>query len=114
MALTGMHIVSCGATSAQIYGPLITNVLWSQTFTSVTSGVTTLPVNSTGGPCVVRCYCSADSYVATGQAPATATTNATTATPTIGQQPAGRVFVPATTTYDIYANPGDYVAWINA
>jgi hypothetical protein len=55
---------------------------------------------SNSGQPIFRIYASADSWVSIGTAP-----DATNGT---------RFLVPATTTYDVFVKPGDFLAWIAA
>lgn len=107
MALSGMHIVCAGATAAKSNGPLPCNAAWSETLASAGHTTNRVPSNF-GGLALIRCQASADSFVAAAQTQAGADTAAALA--------AGgpRYFVPANTTYDFYANPGDYIAWVAA
>jgi len=106
MALAGLHVVAGYAGNKGFNGStqaLLGRITWSETMavagTTATGNVA--PANDqTNGMPMFRIRAAADSWVAIGAAP-----NATTG---------NRVLVPANTDYDLYATPGDRVAWIAA
>lgn len=103
MAFAGLHIVqgyAGGAGANSSIQALISNPQWSETL--ATAGTTTnaaVAGGGTGRP-IFRLRSAADAYVAVGPSP-----DATTGT---------RYAIPADTDYDVFANPGDKVAWIAA
>jgi len=116
MPLNGLHVV-CAFAGGQGYHSesrdLISQAQWSQTMptaatTSKSASVPApgsvggaFPIANSGQP-VFRIYSSVDSWVSVGTAP-----DASGST-------APRMLVPAALTYDLFVQPGDYLAWAPA
>lgn len=103
MALNGVHIVAgyAGSFRREKSQAILGKVIWSEapaTGVSTTNGAP--GVHDTLGQAVLRLRSSADAYFAIGAAP-----NATTGP---------RIFVPANTDVDIFADAGDKVQWVAA
>lgn len=103
MALSGVHIVAgyAGSFRREKSQAILGKIAWSE---SPANGVTTTgsapTVHDTLGQPVFRLRTSADAYFAIGVTP-----NATSGP---------RVFVPANTDYDVFADAGDKVQWVPA
>jgi len=105
MALSGLHVVAGYAGNRGFNGStqnLLGAISWSETLAAAGTTIKVAPAyeSSSFGMPLFRFRAAADSWVAIGAAP-----NATTG---------NRVLVPANTDYDLYATPGDKVAWIAA
>ena len=110
MALSGTHIVCAyiGGQGAQSYPmPLLAPPVWSRTMPA--AGVTpeVAPQQVAGHDISFEIRASADIYVACGPNPDAGQTVGT------GKNTA-RILVPAGTTRNIFAYPGDRVAWTPA
>lgn len=104
MALSGVHITA-GYTGpyggAHGFVALLGRSVWSQTMASAGTTTNSAPVVSDlEREPIFSLYSSADIYYALGPTP-----DATSGT---------RRFLPAATAQDVFANPGDKVAWILA
>ncbi|MDR7147133.1 hypothetical protein [Rhizobium sp. BE258] len=103
MALSGAHIVCgyAGSYRRDKSQAILGKVNWSE---APATGVTTTNgapgAHDLYGQPMFRLRASADSYFAVGPTP-----NATTGP---------RVFVPANTDYDVFADAGDKVQWVAA
>ena len=109
MALSGLHVVCAfagGPGSQQSPQALMSIPQWSQTLSSdgmtSKSAVANVGPLSTFGQPIFRIYASVDAWVSTGPTPDT--TGVT----------AARFLVPASTTYDVFVGPGDFLAWAAA
>lgn len=104
MAFSGLHVV-CGFAGSQIAReksqPILGKIAWVEApATGVTSTNVAPTVNDAMGQALFRIRAAADSWVSIGPAP-----DATT----------GRRFlVPASTDYDVFAEPGDKLQWVAA
>ncbi|MBB4580382.1 hypothetical protein GGE45_002712 [Rhizobium aethiopicum] len=104
MAFSGLHVV-CGFAGSQIAReksqPIFGKIAWIE---APSSGVTSTnfapPVNDAMGQAIFRIRAAADSWVSVGPSP-----NATSGT---------RFLVPASTDYDVFAEPGDKFQWVAA
>jgi hypothetical protein len=104
MALSGLH-VNCGYA-----GPfqrrdaavgILGRVAWSETMAAPGTTTNAAPANSDGaGEPMFQVYAATDAFIAIGKSP-----NASTGP---------RVFVPAATRVEVYAEQGDKMAWIAA
>lgn len=101
MALSGVHIVAgyAGSFRREKSQAILGKVAWSE---SPGTGVSTTgvapAVHDTLGQPIFRLRSSVDAYFAIGPAPNAAT--------------GPRVFVPANTDYDVFADAGDKVQWV--
>lgn len=103
MALAGLHVVQgyaggIGANSS--VQALIANPSWSETLDAAGTTVKAAEAGTGTGRPIFRLRSGVDVFVAIGPTP-----NATTG---------ARFYIPAEFDYDIFANPGDKVAWIVA
>lgn len=104
MAFSGLHVV-CGFAGSQFARDksqaILGKIAWSESpSTGVTSTNAVPDANEGAGQPMLRIRAAADSYVSIGTAP-----NATSGT---------KFLVPASTDYDIYAQPGDKFQWVAA
>ena len=103
MAFTGVHIVAgyAGSFRRDKSQPILGKIIWSE---APATGVTTTnevpALHDVLGQPVLRLRSAADAYFAIGKTP-----NASTGP---------RVFVPANTDYDVFADSGDKVQWAAA
>ena len=104
MAFSGLHVACgyAGAVSARRDGmQILGKLIWSETMASAATTALSAPeVNDLKGDPIFQVRASADSYVAIA-----ATPNATSG---------ARLFVPAGDWVEMYAEPGDKLAWITA
>jgi hypothetical protein len=100
MALTGLHVLSgyAGSIRREKSQPILGKIIWSE---APASGVATTNVapalSDVLGQPVFRFRSAVDAYVSIGP------------TPNPAANP--RILVPANTDYDVFADPGDKVAW---
>jgi hypothetical protein len=104
MALSGVHI-SCGYSGpnggAHGQVSLLGRAMWSQTMASAGTTTRVAPdISDSERESIFSLYASADIYYALGVTPDAATGT--------------RRFLPAATAVDVFAQPGDKVAWILA
>lgn len=104
MAFTGVHITAGYAGPAYnrtFVAPILGKIAWSETMASAGTTALGAPDAREGaGMPIYRIQSAADVYVAIAPSP-----NASTGT---------RTLVRAGVDYDIYAEPGDKVAWVAA
>jgi hypothetical protein len=100
MALNGLHVAAgyAGSYRRDKSQPILGKIIWSEAPASGAATTNVAPAFSdVFGQPVFRFRSSADVYVSIGPAPNPA------ASP--------RILVPAGTDYDVFAEPGDKVAW---
>jgi len=104
MAFSGVHVV-CGYAGSLFARDksqaILGKIAWSEAPASGVASTNAAPAENAGsGQAMFRIRAAADSWVSVGPAP-----NATSGT---------RFLVPASTDYDVYAEPNDKFQWIAA
>ncbi|MBB2818978.1 UNVERIFIED_ORG: hypothetical protein GGD59_002223 [Rhizobium esperanzae] len=104
MAFSGLHVV-CGYPGSLFARDksqaILGKIAWSEAPATGVTSTNAAPGESAGsGQAIFRIRAAADSWVSVGPAP-----NATSG---------NRFLVPAATDYDVYAEPGDKLQWVEA
>jgi hypothetical protein len=103
MAFSGLHVVAAyaGSYRRDTTMAILGRPVWSETLATAGTTTNAAPANSdSAGEPMFQVYAVADAFIAIGRSP-----NATTG---------ARIFVPAASYVEVYAEQGDRLAWVAA